>query len=123
MGQRIIYFKFSEEKFCFPNDFHKFKIDLQPFGSGMVTVFLSTQIMSRGEGNLYLWRLDGQPQPKQPVHTFVGHTNVVLDFNWRRLEKGELIISSKLSINQSVFVRRPIPRLSGAYNCEKNMSE
>jgi len=47
-----------------------------PFGNGMTT----TQLR-RGENSLLLWSLRDLTNP---VHTFVGHTDVVLDFDWKR---------------------------------------
>ena len=41
--------------------------------------------LRRGENSLFLWHLG---DIKQPVHTFVGHTDVVLEFQWRRLLDG-----------------------------------
>lgn len=50
-----------------------------PFGEGLVTVVISPS--QRGENGLLLWNLSNQ---SIPVHTFVGHTDVVLEFEWRK---------------------------------------
>lgn len=52
-----------------------------PFGDGMTT----TQLR-RGENNLLLWSL---ADLSNPVHSFVGHTDVVLEFDWRRCRNGK----------------------------------
>ncbi|XP_046999380.1 GATOR complex protein WDR59 isoform X1 [Schistocerca americana] len=65
-----------------------------PFGEGMVTVVVPQ--LRRGENSLLLWKISN---PSTPVHTFVGHTDVVLEFEWRRPKEGgsdyELITWSK----------------------------
>ncbi len=58
-------------------------ICLQPFGKGMITVVVPQ--LRRGENSLFLWCLD---DTRQPVHTFVGHTDVVLEFQWRPQDEG-----------------------------------
>lgn len=50
-----------------------------PFGEGLVTVVIS--ISQRGDNGLLLWNLSNL---SLPVHTFVGHTDVVLEFGWRK---------------------------------------
>ncbi|XP_074645024.1 GATOR2 complex protein WDR59-like isoform X3 [Tubulanus polymorphus] len=50
-----------------------------PFGQGMVTVVVPQ--LRRGENSLLLWNKNDL---LQPVHTFVGHTDVVLEFEWRK---------------------------------------
>lgn len=50
-----------------------------PFGEGLVTVVVPQS--RRGENSLLLWNLSNQ---SMPVHTFVGHTDVVLEFEWRK---------------------------------------
>jgi WD40 repeat protein len=52
---------------------------LQPFGEGMVTVVVPQ--LRRGENSLLLWSLSDLTNP---VHTFIGHTDVVLEFDWKR---------------------------------------
>ena len=47
----------------------------------MVTVTVPQ--LRRGENSLLLWSVDDLTQP---VHTFVGHTDVVLEFDWNRDE-------------------------------------
>ncbi|XP_075212964.1 WD repeat domain 59 [Lycorma delicatula] len=50
-----------------------------PFGEGLLMVVVPP--MRRGENSLLLWNLSNH---SAPVHTFVGHTDVVLEFEWRR---------------------------------------
>ncbi|XP_022914138.1 GATOR2 complex protein WDR59 isoform X2 [Onthophagus taurus] len=50
-----------------------------PFGNGLVTVVVPQ--LRRGENGLLLWNTDNRGSP---VHTFVGHRDVVLDFDWRK---------------------------------------
>nr|CAD7194662.1 unnamed protein product [Timema douglasi] len=51
-----------------------------PFGEGLVTVVVPQ--LRRGENSLLLWNISNQTSP---VHTFVGHTDVVLEFEWRKI--------------------------------------
>ena len=57
---------------------------MQPFGKGLITVVVPQ--LRRGENSLFLWSLD---DTRQPMHTFVGHTDVVLEFQWRQQDEGE----------------------------------
>uniref|UniRef100_A0A1B6EDS3 RWD domain-containing protein n=1 Tax=Clastoptera arizonana TaxID=38151 RepID=A0A1B6EDS3_9HEMI len=50
-----------------------------PFGDGLVMVLVPP--MKRGENSLLLWNL---ANTSAPVHTFVGHTDVILEFEWRK---------------------------------------
>ncbi|XP_070574732.1 GATOR2 complex protein WDR59-like [Ptychodera flava] len=50
-----------------------------PFGNGLVTVVVPQ--LRRGENNLLLWDTTNLGSP---VHTFVGHSDVVLEFQWRK---------------------------------------
>lgn len=59
---------------------------LQPFGEGLITVVVPQ--LRRGENSLLLWNIGNQ---NTPVHTFVGHTDVVLEFDWRRFHEGNLM--------------------------------
>ncbi|XP_058792882.1 GATOR complex protein WDR59 isoform X2 [Phymastichus coffea] len=65
-----------------------------PFGEGLVTIVVPQ--LRRGENSLLLWNTSNL---STPVYTFVGHTDVVLEFQWRqpRTEKNdfELITWSK----------------------------
>ncbi|XP_064640221.1 GATOR2 complex protein WDR59-like isoform X2 [Lineus longissimus] len=64
-----------------------------PFGHGLVSVVVPQ--LRRGENSLFLWNTDDLVQP---VHTFIGHTDVVLEFDWRKLENSsdyQLITWSK----------------------------
>ncbi len=61
---------------------------LQPFGRGMVTVVVPQ--LRRGENMLFLWHLGNT---REPVHTFVGHTDVVLAFQWTKPASGRTLVS------------------------------
>ncbi|XP_035678671.1 GATOR complex protein WDR59-like isoform X2 [Branchiostoma floridae] len=50
-----------------------------PFGHGLITVMVPQ--LRRGENSLLLWNTDNLTSP---IHTFVGHTDVVLEFQWRK---------------------------------------
>ncbi|EEB18318.1 conserved hypothetical protein [Pediculus humanus corporis] len=50
-----------------------------PFGEGLVTVVIP--LSQRGENGLLLWNLSNL---SIPVHTFVGHTDIILEFEWRK---------------------------------------
>lgn len=55
----------------------------QPFSNGLVTVMVP---QLRRENSLLLWStLD----LNSPVHAFVGHDDVVLEFQWRPQKEGE----------------------------------
>ena len=55
---------------------------LQPFGEGLVTVTVPQ--LRRGENSLSLWNILNMNSPiTSPVNTFVGHSDVVLEFQWR----------------------------------------
>ena len=55
----------------------------QPSGDGLATVMVPQ--LRRGENSLLLWQLDDL---RQPVHAFMGHQDVVLEFQWRHLSDG-----------------------------------
>uniref|UniRef100_A0A8D8YFW8 WD repeat-containing protein 59 n=1 Tax=Cacopsylla melanoneura TaxID=428564 RepID=A0A8D8YFW8_9HEMI len=57
-----------------------------PFGSGLLMIIIPP--MRRGENSLVLWNVE--PAAPSPVHTFVGHTDVVLEFEWRKPFKGDM---------------------------------
>lgn len=50
-----------------------------PFGNGMVTVVVP-QLRRGGDNCLLLWNISNRAAP---MHTFVGHRDVVLEFQWR----------------------------------------
>lgn len=50
-----------------------------PFGDGLITVVVPQ--LRRGENSLLLWNASNL---RAPVHTFVGHIDVVLEFEWRK---------------------------------------
>ncbi|KAL9975896.1 hypothetical protein ACROYT_G013114 [Oculina patagonica] len=53
-----------------------------PFGEGLVTVTVPQ--LRRGENSLSLWNiLDISSPMPAPVNTFVGHSDVILEFQWR----------------------------------------
>ncbi|XP_032816499.1 GATOR2 complex protein WDR59 isoform X1 [Petromyzon marinus] len=54
-----------------------------PFSNGLITVMVPQ--LRRGENSLLLWNLG---ELGAPVHTFVGHNDVVLEFNWRKQREG-----------------------------------
>jgi hypothetical protein len=56
---------------------------LQPFGTGLVTVVVPQ--LRRGDNSLFLWNYS---ELREPIHTFIGHTDVVLDFQWRNPQQG-----------------------------------
>ncbi|XP_015109430.1 GATOR complex protein WDR59 isoform X1 [Diachasma alloeum] len=49
-----------------------------PFGEGLVTIVVPQ--LRRGENSLLLWNTSNF---SAPIYTFVGHTDVVLEFQWR----------------------------------------
>lgn len=55
-----------------------------PFGNGLITVVVPQ--LKRGENSLLLWNTANKTAP---VHTFVGHRDVVLEFEWRKQRAGE----------------------------------
>ncbi|XP_076671649.1 WD repeat domain 59 isoform X3 [Andrena cerasifolii] len=65
-----------------------------PFREGLVTIVVPQ--LRRGENSLLLWNTTSL---NAPIYTFVGHTDVVLEFQWRhqKIENGdyELISWSK----------------------------
>ena len=59
----------------------------QPFSNGLVTVMVP---QLRRENSLLLWStLD----LNSPVHAFVGHDDVVLEFRWRPQKEGDTLFS------------------------------
>lgn len=57
---------------------------LKPFSNGLVTVMVP---QLRRENSLLLWNVFDL---NTPVHTFVGHDDVVLEFQWRKQKEGEI---------------------------------
>ncbi|KAH0953331.1 hypothetical protein HN011_003128 [Eciton burchellii] len=57
-----------------------------PFGEGLVTIVVPQ--LRRGENSLLLWNTSNLTAP---IYTFVGHTDAVLEFQWRhqKLENSE----------------------------------
>lgn len=58
---------------------------IQPFADGLVTVIVPH--LGRGENSLLLWNNSTQ---STPICSFVGHTDVVLDFAWRPNRKDDM---------------------------------
>lgn len=56
---------------------------VQPFSNGLVTVMVP---QLRRENSLLLW---STLELNSPVHAFVGHDDVVLEFQWRPQKEGE----------------------------------
>lgn len=56
-----------------------------PFGNGLITVVVPQ--LRRGENSLLLWNTANKAAP---VHTFVGHRDVVLEFEWRKQRPGDV---------------------------------
>ncbi|VDI29347.1 WD repeat-containing protein 59 [Mytilus galloprovincialis] len=54
-----------------------------PFGHGLITAVVPQ--LRRGENSLYLWNLENYVAP---VHQFVGHQDVILEFEWRKQAEG-----------------------------------
>nr|XP_006825086.1 PREDICTED: WD repeat-containing protein 59-like [Saccoglossus kowalevskii] len=53
-----------------------------PFGNGLVTIVVPQ--LRRGENSLLLWNTDNL---SVPMHTFIGHSDVVLEFQWRKFNE------------------------------------
>lgn len=58
---------------------------MQPFGEGMMT----TQLR-RGENSLLLWSLSDL---SNPVHSFFGNNDLVLEFDWKSPRSGMTQVS------------------------------
>ncbi|XP_055891458.1 GATOR complex protein WDR59-like isoform X2 [Biomphalaria glabrata] len=89
-----------------------------PFGEGVVSVVVPQ--LRRVENNLYLWHIRNQ---QSPVHTFIGHKDVVLEFQWRRQQEGvkdhQLITWSKDQTLRIWKVDTSMQKLCG-YDIEDN---
>lgn len=59
-----------------------FFVLFQPFGDGLLTATVPQ--LGRGEHSLSLWNISdiNSPMPA-PVNTFVGHSDMILEFQWR----------------------------------------
>ncbi|KAL3280859.1 hypothetical protein HHI36_004087 [Cryptolaemus montrouzieri] len=55
-----------------------------PFGNGLITVVVPQ--LRRGENSLLLWNTANRATP---MHTFTGHKDVVLEFEWRHKRPGD----------------------------------
>lgn len=62
----------------------------QPFGEALVTIVVPQ--LRRGENSLLLWNMSNL---NAPIYTFAGHTDVVLEFQWRHPRLGSTIIVSE----------------------------
>lgn len=58
-----------------------------PFGNGMLMVIVPP--LRRGDNSLLLWNLANKGPKNTPIHTFVGHTDVVLEFEWRKRQDSQ----------------------------------
>lgn len=65
--------------------YHRLLKFLQPFGEGLVTIVVPQ--LRRGENSLLLWNTSNL---SAPIYTFVGHTDVVLEFQWRHQKRGTI---------------------------------
>lgn len=76
------------------NIYHTYDVSLdellQPFGEGLVTIVVPQ--LRRGENSLLLWNTSNL---SAPIYTFVGHTDVVLEFQWRHLKLGIVQMCAK----------------------------
>lgn len=61
---------------------------LQPFGEALVTIVVPQ--LRRGENSLLLWNMSNL---SAPIYTFAGHTDVVLEFQWRHSRLGSTIVA------------------------------
>nr|XP_027201806.1 GATOR complex protein WDR59-like [Dermatophagoides pteronyssinus] len=82
-----------------------------PFGNGLMTA-LVPQMRRTGENNsLWMWKIDSLDQP---IHSFAGHLDVVLDFGWNIIDSDdyELITWARdntfrlWKVNPNEFVRQ-----------------
>lgn len=73
----------------------------QPFSNGLVTVMVP---QLRRENSLLLWNVSDL---NTPVHTFVGHDDVVLEFQWRRQKEGESRPAAAVSL-RAVLLQMPL---------------
>ncbi|WAR12457.1 WDR59-like protein [Mya arenaria] len=95
--------------------------DPRPFGDGLITVVMST--LRRGENSLYMWN---NMNLKAPVHQFVGHTDVVMEFAWRKKDEGERdyeLVTWSRDQNLKIWQVDPVlQRLCGhdAVDCSEN---
>ncbi|KAG5893206.1 hypothetical protein JTB14_025610 [Gonioctena quinquepunctata] len=55
-----------------------------PFGNGLLTAVVPQ--LRRGENSLLLWNTANRATP---MHTFIGHRDVVLEFEWRKQRPGD----------------------------------
>lgn len=58
----------------------------------MVTIVVPQ--LRRGENSLLLWNITNL---SAPIYTFVGHTDVVLEFQWRHQKLGIRFVNKPLS--------------------------
>ncbi|KAG1704370.1 GATOR complex protein WDR59 [Nymphon striatum] len=70
---------------------------IEPFGQGLITVVVPQ--LRRGENSLRLWNINNVVSP---IHNFLGHTDVVLDFSLAQNEKQYVLFSSTVHQYQLV---------------------
>ncbi|XP_053401808.1 GATOR complex protein WDR59-like isoform X3 [Mercenaria mercenaria] len=93
-----------------------------PFGDGLVTAVMST--LRRGENSLFLW---SNSNLDQPVHQFIGHSDVVLEFQWRKKDESsrdyQLVTWSKDQSLKIWKVDTQLQRLCGHDTLDSSESE
>lgn len=84
-----------------PDDVSVVVMCSQPFSNGLVTVMVP---QLRRENSLLLWSV---LDLNSPVHAFVGHDDVVLEFQWRPQKEGEVQKNprSKVVLPASLLVK------------------
>lgn len=84
----------------------------QPFSNGLVTVMVP---QLRRENSLLLWStLD----LNSPVHAFVGHDDVVLEFQWRPQKEGKVVLFD-LNVDVLALIKQEkILLLLGSKDCQ-----
>lgn len=78
----------------------KIRFLLQPFGEGLVTIVVPQ--LRKGENSLLLWNVSNLTSP---IYTFVGHTDVVLEFQWRHKNPDINMIGKKTSKTLLNFIQ------------------
>lgn len=58
---------------------------------------MMTTQLRRGENGLLLWSLSDM---SNAVHSFLGHNDVVLEFDWKRCRPGMKLLFFKVTLSQ-----------------------